>query len=223
MDGVPLGALDILALREQTGQFLATSELFDGTVEENITVGRANIDGSMVLRAIADAGLTRDIESLPLGVATVLETDAQRLPNRVILKLLFARALAGNPRLLIIDDHFQNLSAADRAHLTAVLVDPARRWTLAVVSRDASMLNAMDRVITLANGRISSDSRAMSAPNGTERAPVMAVVDAPAMAVVDAPTMAVVDAPTMVVAAAPPVVAHAPTAVAEAQLMREDS
>ena len=158
MDDMPLGALDIQALRAQTGQFLATSELFDGTVEENITVGRANIDRAMVLRAIQDAGLTRDIESLPQGVATFLGADAQRLPNRVILKLLFARAIAGNPRLLIIDDLFQNLSADDRGHLTSVLADPGRHWTLAVVSHDPAMLNAMDRVITLAHGRLATDT-----------------------------------------------------------------
>ena len=186
MDGIPLGALDILALREQTGQFLATSELFDGTVEENVTVGRSNIDRAMVLRAIADAGLARDIESLPQGVATVLGADAQRLPNRMVLKLLFARAIAGNPRLLIIDDLFQNLSAEDRTQLTTVLVDPARHWTLAVVSRDAAMLSAMDRVITLTHGRLSSDSRAAPAPDFTEEA-VAVVTDDDSAVVAPAP------------------------------------
>lgn len=154
MDGEPLGALDKQAMREQTGQFLATSELFDGTVEENITMGRASIDRNMVLNAIADAGVTRDIESLPQGLTTSLGADAQRLPNRVALKLLFARAVAGNPRLLLIDDLFQNLSSEDRAQLIAVLADPARRWTLAVVSRDPAMLGAMDRVVALKHGRI---------------------------------------------------------------------
>jgi len=181
MDGVPLGALDKLALREQTGQFLTSSGLFDGTVEENITMGRASIDRSMVLRAIADAGLARDVESLPQGVATVLGADAQRLPNRVVLKLLFARAIAGNPRLLLIDDLFQNLSAEDRAQLTSVLVDPARNWTLAVVSRDAMILSAMDRVITLAHGRIATDSRALRALDFTEAAAAAVTEDAPAI------------------------------------------
>ncbi len=157
MDGEPLGALDKHVLREQTGQFLATSELFDGTVEENITMGRASIDRAMVVRAIADAGLTREIGSLPQGLSTTLGADTQRLPNRIALKLLFARAIAGNPRLLLIDDLFQNLSFEDRAHLTAVLVDPARRWTLAVVSRDAAMLGAMSRVVALQFGHITPE------------------------------------------------------------------
>ena len=180
IDGVPLRALDQLGLREQTGQFLATSELFDGTVEENITMGRPRIDHTMVMRAIADAGLTRDIESLPQGVLTSLGADAQRLPNRVALKLLFARAIAGNPRLLLIDDLFENLSADDRAQLTAVLTDGARAWTLAVVSRDPTVLRAMDRVITLAHGRLAHDSALPALPDETD-APVRSeMTDVPA-------------------------------------------
>ncbi|MEO7996157.1 MAG: ABC transporter ATP-binding protein [Gemmatimonadaceae bacterium] len=172
MDAVPLGALDTLALREQTGQFLATSELFDGTVEENITMGRPSINSAMVRQAIADAGLTRDIESLPQGILTPLGADAQRLPNRVALKLLFARAIASNPRLLLIDDLFQNLSAEDRTQLTTVLVDSARRWTLAVVSRDPAMLDAMDRVVTLKHGQIAHDQRVVRTASATESEPI---------------------------------------------------
>ena len=175
IDGTPLAALDIPALRELTGQFLATSELFDGTVEENITVGRSYIDRDMVQRAIDDAGLTRDIEALPQGIITQLGADAQRLPNRVALKLLFARAVAGNPRLLIIDDHFQNLSADDRAQLIDVMVDRRRTWTVAIASRDSAVLNAMDRVLTLANGEVMSDSRNVQLPETTEVTPLLVV------------------------------------------------
>lgn len=171
MDGMPLGALDKIVLREQTGQFLATSELFDGTVEENISLGRAHIDRATVLRAIDDAALTRDVESLPEGLLTPLGADAQRLPNRVVLKILFARAIAGNPRLLLIDDLFQNLSDEDRSHLTGVLVDPSRRWTLAVVSRDPEMLSAMGRVITLTHGEITDDTGQPAAPADAARVP----------------------------------------------------
>lgn len=157
MDGVPLGALDRIALRELTGQFLATSELFDGTVEDNIALGRSHIDRATVMRAINDAALARDIEALPQGVTTQLGADSQRLPNRVALKLLFARAIAGNPRLLVIDDLFQNLSVDDRAQLTSVLMDRSRGWTLAVVSRDQTLLDQMDRVVSLSHGRMDDD------------------------------------------------------------------
>ena len=175
IDGTPLAALDIPALRELTGQFLATSELFEGTVEENITVGRSYIDRDMVQRAINEAGLTRDIEALPQGIITPLGLDTQRLPNRVALKLLFARAIVGNPRLLIIDDHFQNLSADDRAQLIDVMVDRRRTWTVAIASRDSAVLNAMDRVLTLANGEILSDSHNVQLPDSTDVTPLLIV------------------------------------------------
>lgn len=175
IDGTPLAALDIPALRALTGQFLATSELFEGTVEENITVGRSYIDRDMVQRAITEAGLTRDIQALPQGIITPLGLDAQRLPNRVALKLLFARAIVGNPRLLIIDDHFQNLSADDRAQLIDVMVDRRRTWTVAIASRDSAVLNAMDRVLTLANGEILSDSHNVHLPDSTDVTPLLIV------------------------------------------------
>ncbi|MGV3707560.1 MAG: peptidase domain-containing ABC transporter [Gemmatimonas sp.] len=171
MDGTPIAALDISALHEQVGQFLATDELFEGTIEENITVGRAHIDRDMVMRAVQAAGLERDVESLPQGIVTPLGSKLQRLPNKVAIKVLFARAIVGNPRLLIIDDLFRNLSGEDRSRLTEVLVDPERTWTVVVVSREAAVLNSMDRVVTLANGEVIRETRDIAFPNSVDITP----------------------------------------------------
>ena len=157
-DGQPGRILDRNRLREQMGQYLSATDLFDGTVEENISVGRPGIGLPEVQAAIDAVGLTTDIESLPQGVQTIIVQGGQRLPHGVAIKLLFAQAIAGAPRLLVIDDLFQNLQGDDRQRLVMLLTDSARPWTVVVVSHDLHLLSFMDRVIVLDEGTIRQDA-----------------------------------------------------------------
>lgn len=157
-DGQPGRILDRSRLREQMGQYLSATALFDGTIEENISVGRPGIGLLEVQAAIDAVGLTADIESLPNGVQTAIVQGGQRLPHGVAIKLLFAQAIAGTPRLLVIDDLFQNLQGDDRQRLVVLLTDTARPWTVVVVSHDLQLLSRMDRVIVLHDGAIRQDA-----------------------------------------------------------------
>jgi ABC-type bacteriocin/lantibiotic exporter with double-glycine peptidase domain len=158
VDGQPLRTLDRSLLREQIGQYLSATDLFDGTITENIAVGRPGLDAAAVQAAIEAVGLTREIEDLPLGVDTPVTLGGRLLSHDMAIKLLFAQAVAGTPRLLVIDDLFQNLHGEDRARLVALLADRARPWTVVVVSHDPVLLAAMDRVIVLENGTLRADA-----------------------------------------------------------------
>ena len=158
MDGQPLRTLDRSLLREQIGQYLSATDLFDSTIAENIAVGRPGIDAGAVQAAIDAVGLTRDIEDLPYGVDTPVTLGGRQLSHDMAIKLLFAQTVAGAPRLLVIDDLFQNLHGEDRARLVALLTDRARPWTVVVVSHDPVLLAAMDRVIVLDNGTVRADA-----------------------------------------------------------------
>ncbi|MBL0170237.1 MAG: ABC transporter ATP-binding protein [Gemmatimonadaceae bacterium] len=157
-DGQPLRALDSAVLRAQVGQYMSTNDLFDGTVRENVAVGRAGIDDAAVRRAIEEVGLTRDIEDMPHGLDTQITHGGRRLTQNTAIKLHFAQAIAGTPRLLVVDDLFQNLQGADRRRLIALLVDRSRSWTVVVVSHDPALLAAMDRVLVLDEGALGASS-----------------------------------------------------------------
>ncbi|HYW31671.1 MAG TPA: ATP-binding cassette domain-containing protein [Gemmatimonas sp.] len=157
VDGMPLRIVDRAVMREQIGQYLSATDLFDGSILENVAVGRAGIDMAVAREAIDAVGLTKEIEDFPQGMDTLIDHGGQRLPNYVAIKLLFAQAVAGNPRLLVIDDLFQNLQAADRTRLWSLVTDPARAWTVVIISHDPEVLAAVDRVIVLEGGEVVHD------------------------------------------------------------------
>lgn len=157
-DGVPLRSLDRNVLREQIGQYLSATDLFDGSILENVSVGRPGIGEAEVTAALESVGLTRDIQEMPDGIHTVIAHGGRRLPHGFAIKLLFAQAIAGSPRLMAVDDLFQNLQGDERQRLVALLTDPARPWTVVVVSHDPHLLAVMDRVIVLDAGEIRQDA-----------------------------------------------------------------
>ncbi len=157
-DGVPLRTLDRNVLREQIGQYLSAADLFDGSIIENVSVGRPGIGEAEVVAALEAVGLTRDIEEMPDGIHSVVAHGGRRLPHGLAIKLLFAQAIAGAPRLMAVDDLFQNLQGEERQRLVSLLTDPARPWTVVVVSHDPHLLAAMDRVIVLDAGEIREDA-----------------------------------------------------------------
>ncbi len=153
-DGVTLRDLDRPALRARIGQMLSWTDLFDGTVEENVSVGRAHLTPLDVRDALDDLQLTDEIQHLPQGIQTELTNGARNLPTHLANKLLVAQGIVGRPRLVVFDDFFQNLDAASRSLIIRLLTDRTRPWTVLAVSHDPQLLTAFDRVIVVHDGRV---------------------------------------------------------------------
>jgi ABC-type bacteriocin/lantibiotic exporter with double-glycine peptidase domain len=153
-DGITLRDLDRRVLRGQLGQMLSLHDLFDGTIEENITVGRPGTSTAEVLRALQDARLDRHVQGLPQGLRTPVSAGGGSLSVSNAKKLLLAQALVGSPRLLVLEDIVQHLEGEDRIKVIEMLSDRARPWTLLVVTPDPLFLSACDRVIVLDDGEV---------------------------------------------------------------------
>jgi len=156
-DGITLRDLDRPAMRARIGQMLSWTDLFDGTIEENISVGRAHITPTDVREALDALHLTDEIQHLPQGIQTELTNGGRSLPSHLSNKLLIAQGIVGNPRLVVLDDFFQNLDAASRTLIIRMLTERARPWTVLAVSHDPQLLAAFDRVLVVDNGRIVRD------------------------------------------------------------------
>ena len=157
LDGVTLRDLDRPALRARVGQMLSWTDLFDGTIEENIHVGRGHLRPADVQQVLDDLDLTGAVQQLPQGLQTEITNGGRSLPTHLANKLLVAQGIVGAPRLVVLDDFFQNLDAGSRALILAVLTDRARPWTVLAVSNDPLLLEAFDRVLVLENGRLVAD------------------------------------------------------------------
>lgn len=156
-DGTNLRELDREQTRDRIGQIMSMTDLFDGTVEENIAVGRPGIDEAAVIEALRMVGVLEDVQAMPQGLKTVISRGGRSLPTNVAIKLLLAQGLAGRPRLIVFDDLFMNLPPADRDRLLDVLTSRSHPWTVIAVSHDPVLISRFDRLVVLDGGRIIAD------------------------------------------------------------------
>ena len=153
-DGVTLRSMNRASLREQIGQVLSTADLFDGTIEQNISVGRRFVDSAAVMKALRDVDVDVLVQALPNGIRTKIVDGGANLSAAMASKLLVAQGIVGEPRLLLLDDFFQNLDDAYRTRLIRLLMDRATSYTVVAVSHDPEFLAACDLIIVMEGGRI---------------------------------------------------------------------
>jgi ABC-type bacteriocin/lantibiotic exporter with double-glycine peptidase domain len=150
--GVTMRDLDPSALRERIGMHIGADEIFEGTVEDNVSLGRANVGPAEVMRALATVGASDDVQALPLGLRTPLVSAGRGLPSTLRVRLLLARAIVTMPRLVVLDEILATVEPAARHELISALTARSAPWTLLIVSHDPEVFQACDRVLVLRDG-----------------------------------------------------------------------
>ncbi len=156
-DGRNVRELDREALRGRIGQVMSITDLFDGTVQENVSVGRPDISEPAVVEALRQVGILEEVQAMPSGLNTMLSHGGRSLSSGIATKLLLAQGVAGKPRLILFDDLFMNLPHADRRRLLELLADKSQPWTVIAVSHDLELLERFDRVVVLEGGAVVAD------------------------------------------------------------------
>jgi ABC-type bacteriocin/lantibiotic exporter with double-glycine peptidase domain len=149
---LPIGNLNPLHLRSLVGNCLLDELLFEGTILENITMGRKNIPFENVKWIVENLGLTNFIKSLPEGYNTHIHARGKTFSRGKIDKLILARALVGNPKLILIKDSFTTLKPAERERIFSFLTDKANHWTLVISTSDEGLKAHVDRTVILKDG-----------------------------------------------------------------------
>lgn len=146
--------LDNRALRSVIGDFLSQEKLFQGSILENIAMGRDKATMENVNWAIDQVGLTSFIRALPDGYDTMIQPEGERLSRSVIQKLLMARTIADRPHLLLMKDSLEFLTKSDKERIVNMLMDKANPWTLVAVSQEPYMIGRADRQLIMRGGRL---------------------------------------------------------------------
>jgi ABC-type multidrug transport system fused ATPase/permease subunit len=145
-DGIDARSLDRAATRLLVA-YVGRAETFADTVAENVRVGRADLSAADVRRALEMVGLADRVARLPQGVATPLASDGMPLSSNEISRLSIARALAGRPRLLLIDGLLDGLDIHGCPELVESILDRAAPWTLVIVTSRDDIKNQCDRAM----------------------------------------------------------------------------
>jgi ABC-type bacteriocin/lantibiotic exporter with double-glycine peptidase domain len=146
--------LDLTHMRDHIAKNISQDDLFDGTILENLTLGRANTTIHDALEALEQVGLSDKINSLPKGLDTPVISGGKGMSKTMIHKLILARCLAKKPKLLVLNDFFTTLSKSDKMELLACITKPTRTCTIIIVSKDPVIMSACDRVIVMEDGVI---------------------------------------------------------------------
>jgi ABC-type bacteriocin/lantibiotic exporter with double-glycine peptidase domain len=146
-DSIDARSLDRSASRLNIA-LVGQAETFAGTVAENIRVGRSELSAADVRRALEMVGLAETVARLPHGVATPLGSDGLPLSTNELLRLSIARAIAGRPRLLLIDGLLDGLDMRDCPELVDSLFDRSAPWTLVIVTARDEIVKRCDKTVT---------------------------------------------------------------------------
>jgi len=160
IDGKPLDELDVTSYRSHLGYVPQEPFLFSRTIRDNIAYARPDAGDAEVEAAARAVGAHEFITRLPGGYHHVVAERGRSLSAGQRQLVCLARALLGDPSILILDEATSNLDlASERKVNQAMRVASAGRTTIVVTHRPQS-LHWVDRVVVVAGGRIDGDEPA---------------------------------------------------------------
>jgi putative ABC transport system ATP-binding protein len=124
-------------------------ETFHGTISENVDLQRPDVSASDIHHSLHFVGLLDEILTLPEGLDTHINSNGRPLTENQCRRLMLARALAGRPRILMLDGLLDPLSDPELESLLPALCDPSLNCTMLIVSGRHRVLDRCHRVIPL--------------------------------------------------------------------------
>jgi ATP-binding cassette subfamily B protein len=156
VDGVDVRELALAELRSLVATAFEEPVLFSASVRENVTLGAAGATDEDVRRALRVARAAEFVDALPWGLDTRIGEQGLTLSGGQRQRLALARAVVGDPAVLVLDDPLSALDVHTEAEVEAALRRVLGSVTALVVAHRPSTVQLADRVALLADGRIAA-------------------------------------------------------------------
>ena len=154
-NGIPLKDINVTSLRDVIGDNLGQQDLFNGTLEENISVGKPDVSIEDMLWSIEQVGLNDFFKSLPKGLSTPIQPEGQGLSRSIRQKIILARTFAERPKMVVMDNVLDGLDSFDKMRIYNLITAPENPWTMLIVTDDPQLIRRCDKVIFLEDGSVS--------------------------------------------------------------------
>jgi len=156
IDGYDVRDVTLDSLRSQIGIVLQETNLFSGTIRDNIAFGKPDASDDEVIAAAKAAAAHDFIMSFPQGYATPVGERGSTLSGGQKQRIAIARALLLNPRLLILDDSTSSVDLQTEAAIQAALDHLMKGRTSFVIAQRITTVQRADQIIVLDQGKIAA-------------------------------------------------------------------
>ena len=154
LDGADIGQFSRTELASWMGYVPQETVLFAGTVRDNIVHRFPDSDDEQIVAAATAAGVHHFIIDLPDGYATDIGEAGRRLSGGQRQRIAVARALLGNPAVLLLDEPSASLDRQAEQELRKTLVDIGKTRTVIIVTHSSILLAACDDLVALDKGKV---------------------------------------------------------------------
>ena len=156
VDGVDVRDLTLTSLRHAIGVISQDPFLFSASVRDNVTFGAPDLDDDEVERIARLAQAHEFVERLPDGYDTIIGERGITLSGGQRQRLAIARALAVDPRILILDDATASVDASTEARIRVGLREAMQDRTTLIIAHRLSTIALADEIVVLDEGRIAA-------------------------------------------------------------------
>ncbi len=153
VDGMHLDNVNTIELRKQIALVPQQGRIFSGTVAEAISLGRKATKAE-IIRAAKQANAHNFIKLLPKGYETQIEEQGSNFSGGQLQRIAIARAVLGNPSLILLDEATSSLDAESEVAVQIGLKQAMEGRTVIVIAHRLSTVQEADQIIVMEKGRI---------------------------------------------------------------------
>lgn len=157
IDGQDIRDLSLDSLRRQIGIVLQETNLFSGSIAENIAYGRPDAERKQIVEAAQAAQIDDFIQGLPDGYDTLVGERGVGLSGGQKQRIAIARAILVNPRILILDDSTSSVDAETEYQIQKALEELMKNRTSFVIAQRISTVRNADKILLLDQGRLAAE------------------------------------------------------------------
>lgn len=149
INGLPIGNYSLDSLRNATGIYFSQQEIFEGTLWENVSLGNCAYTPQEMIRLAEKIGLGNFIAEQPKGFETYIDPTGRRLSKTTTQRILFLRALAGKPKLLLLEEPWEGMDDSSKISMIRFLQQDLKDCTIVVAASDPELMQTADIVYNI--------------------------------------------------------------------------
>ncbi len=154
INGIPVRNLNLIDYRGLVGDILEESQVFEGNIEDNITMGRPGVDVDNLLESVNTSGLDRWVNESEAGFYRRTSPAFYITEVPLTRRILIARGLVDRPKMLIVDDFFFNMPRHIKMNLVNQILSKKNDRTTIIASNDTEILKQCDLIYLMDKGAI---------------------------------------------------------------------